>query len=235
MNLISISLPSLEKFSVYCCFKHTFCTFLFSLLLEEMAYTSSSLARWEYLLCSADRLCSYLVSPLKISTRNSFLGYAASQILRPGSWLGEAVTHTQWHTGTWLSSTAWMAVRVGEDQAQANIAIHLSPWIRHTCATWSFQIRLYHHLQRNKDVAGTTLKQYRLECTQAKIWVLVVSTPFPFSIAIRFPVVKTPKSLATLAVGSATHPSKGTNSLPFSVLQMVSSPAWPESLFNWTS
>ena len=68
-----------------------FLYFSFPLLLEEMAYTSSSLARWEYLLCSADRQCSYLVSPLKISTQE--LHFWAMQLPRysgQGSWLGEA-------------------------------------------------------------------------------------------------------------------------------------------------
>lgn len=118
-----------------------------------MTYTSSSLARWKYLLCSADRQCSYLVSPLNISTQE--LHFWAMQLPRysgQGSWLGEAGIY---YSVTYRDMAQLNCLNGGmggwRPGSRANMALHLSPWIRHTCAPWSFQIRLYHHLQRNKD------------------------------------------------------------------------------------
>lgn len=55
---------------------------------------------------------------------------------------------------------------------------------------------------------GLPFKHYRLECTLPRSEGWLFQFPCPFSIAIRFPVIKTPKSLATLAVGSATSPKQ---------------------------
>lgn len=202
-----------------------------------MTYTSSSLARWKYLLCSADRQCSYLVSPLNISTQE--LHFWAMQLPRysgQGSWLGEAGIY---YSVTYRDMAQLNCLNGGmggwRPGSRVNMALHLSPWIRHTCAPWSFQIRLYHHLQRNKDGGW----DYHLSntgwnalCQDLSAGCFNSLPPSPLQSDSQWS--RHQRALPPLQLVLPHHPSKGTNSLPCSLLQMVSSPAWPESLFNWT-
>lgn len=81
---------------------------------------------------------------------------------------------------------------------------------------------------------GLPFKQYRLECTlpRSECWLFQLPSPSPLQSDSQWS--RHQRALPPLQLVLPPHPSKRTNSLPCSVLQMVSSPAWSESLFNWT-
>ena len=181
-----------------------------------MAYTSSSLAIWEYLLCSADRQCTYLVFHSRFPVRSHISGLCSfldTQARVPG-WVRLESTYSVMYRA--MAQLNCMNGGTGgwRPGSRARMALHLSPWIRHTCAPWNFQIRLYHHLQKNRHAGWDyylSIIDWNALCQDLKAGCFNSLAPSPLQSDSQWS--RHQRVLPPLQLVLPPHSSKGNNSL----------------------